>query len=187
MTNKDKINLMLIGATGRTNETIASIVKAFLDHEDRIINKNKMVCLSVPGEYETGLLEQMYLDKEQAHKLIIYDEANIKIKNDPWESVSQSLIEFGLKAAGAAKGLIELTKLSCFNYQASRFGDPWAPLHGIQARFFRFDPKKWHDRCVKLAPVISNHAIYFYRRCWMHAKTFMNVKLEELEELEVVV
>lgn len=38
-----------------------------------------------------------------------------------------------------------------------------------------------HNQAAKLAPMTANVLILFYRKCWMFAKTFMNVKLEELE------
>jgi len=75
-----------------------------------------------------------------------------------------------------------LRELTNFCFLSDRYENPYEPIHGVQAHFFRFDPKKWHDSLVKLAPVITHRITYFYRKCWMQAKTFMNV-----HELETVI
>lgn len=100
-----------------------------------------------------------------------------------FEAAMISLTKNGLKTEQALDNLSNLFKSICSEPLAMPFlsssdplWTPWAPLHGIQAKFFRFNPRKWHTILARIAPVISHHLNLFHRRCWMQLKTYVNFR-----------
>lgn len=182
---EERINLEIQKACDKINAATNSNID--VDDIKDMISRINLTSGSIGGAVgmNSTIDELITHDKNMAHNLIICDEAHIK--DYSFKSLAQGLSKIGLSASEAGRNIFKIMKITQENpimsyyYNPFVFGDPWAPLHGIQAHFFRFEPKKWHTAAARIAPMISNRAVYFYRRCWMQAKTFMNVHFLEPE------
>ena len=101
--------------------------------------------------------------------------------------LTDRMSNLGLRAAEAAESLrLAINRLTLssaiqeLSVEIGRFttscpkGDSYHPTYGFQGALFRYDPKVMHDFISKVRSGVAITAI-FHRKCWMHAKTFMNV------------